>query len=76
MASPAQKLLGLLNKVNNVATPAAIVALRLRISDNSELEQTAKDSLLNNLDEIVEDIQNIYDFTDEEVTSFYVNDPS
>lgn len=33
-------------------------------------------SLLGNFDQIIEDIQNIYGFTDEEVTSFYVNDPS
>ena len=33
-------------------------------------------TLLNNLDQIIEDIQTIYGFTDEEVASFYVNDPS
>lgn len=33
-------------------------------------------SLLNNLDQIIEDIQNIYGFSDDEVATFFVNDPS
>lgn len=33
-------------------------------------------SLIPNLDQIVTDLQNIYGFTDAEVTSFYVNDPT
>ena len=33
-------------------------------------------SLLNNLDDIIEDIQDIYGFTDDEVETFFVNDPS
>ncbi|WP_420316942.1 hypothetical protein [Ekhidna sp.] len=33
-------------------------------------------TLLANFDQVIEDIQNIYGFTDEEVTSFFVNDPS
>jgi hypothetical protein len=33
-------------------------------------------SLLNNLDQIITDIQNIYGFTDEEVNTFFVNDPT
>ncbi|MEQ8926231.1 MAG: hypothetical protein RLO81_10490 [Fulvivirga sp.] len=32
-------------------------------------------SLLSNLDEIIEDIQTIYGFTDAEVTTFFVNNP-
>ena len=33
-------------------------------------------TLLNNLDQIIDDIQGIYGFTDAEVTSFFVNDPT
>ena len=33
-------------------------------------------TLLDNLDQIIEDIQAIYGFTDEEVSTFFVNDPS
>lgn len=33
-------------------------------------------TLLGNLDQVVEELQEIYGFTDEEITSFYVNDPS
>lgn len=33
-------------------------------------------SLLTNLDQIIENIQTIYGFTDEELNTFYVNDPS
>ncbi len=33
-------------------------------------------SLIANFDQIVDDLQDIYGFSDEEITSFYVNDPS
>jgi len=33
-------------------------------------------SLLDNLDQIINDIQDIYGFTDDEVSDFFVNDPS
>ena len=54
--------------------------LELLLADEGEIPtsyQFLNDaSLLNNLGQIIDDIQEIYGFTDEEVATFFVNDPT
>ncbi|MEM9832031.1 MAG: hypothetical protein AAF944_15465 [Bacteroidota bacterium] len=54
--------------------------LELLLAPEGEVPESYKflndATLLTNLDQIIEDLQGIYGFTDAEVTSFFVNDPT
>ncbi|MFT4833757.1 MAG: hypothetical protein ACI83W_001310 [Marinoscillum sp.] len=66
---------------NKQITDAQIdLILELLLAPDGEIAQSYQflndATLLSNFDQIISDIQRIYGFTDEEIASFYVNDPT